>query len=168
MKQIQRGDRRVFKQLFDYYSDYAHRLAFALTKNTHDASDVVQETFIKVYRHAHTFDLGQPFQPWFYRILVNEAKRLFQQRAKDAVQMETEKIEFFHQSQTINSFDLLDIALEKLNENERMILVLKYIHSFTEKEIATMLDLNVNTVKTRLYRARQKMKSIMERIDLDE
>jgi len=168
MEQIQRGNRRAFKKLFDHYSDYAHRIAFAITKNSHDASDVVQETFIKVFRYAHTFDLKKPFQPWFYRILVNEANRLFQQRADDAIQMETDKIDFFEQHQKLNEFDHLEIALEKLSENERIILVLKYVENFTEKEISLMLELNVNTVKTRLYRARQKLKSIIERIDLND
>jgi|SRR5690625_950345 len=168
MKKIQRGNRKAFKQLFDHYSDYAHRLAYAMTKNPHDAADVVQETFIKVFRYAHTFDLEQSFQPWFYRILVNEAKRFFQRQSNDAIQMDTKKIEFFQKSTTANEFDELTIALENLKDHERTILVLKYIQSFSEKEIATMLNLNVNTVKTRLYRARQKLKSIMERFDHDE
>lgn len=168
MKQIQRGNRRAFKKLFDHYSDYAHRLAFTITKNRYDASDVVQETFIKIFRYAHTFDLEQPFQPWFYRILVNEAKRLFQQRSKNAIQMEVEKIEFFHQTPNVTAENRLDLALDQLSEDERVILVLKYVENFTEKELATMLELNINTVKTRLYRARQKLKSIMERIDQHE
>lgn len=165
MEQIQQNNRRAFKKLFDHYSDYAHRLAFTMIKNRHDASDVVQETFIKVYRYSHTYDLNQPFQPWFYRILVNEAKRLFQARSKDSLQMESEKIEFFHQNEDGPAADELDIALAQLQEKERIIPVLKYAENFTEKEIASMLDLKVNTVKSRLYRARQKLRSIIERID---
>lgn len=168
MKKIQRGNRRSFKRLYDRYASYAHRLAMAITKNSYDASDVVQETFIKVFRYAHTYDLTKPFHPWFYRILVNEAKRLFQQRSNEAIQMETTKIDCLKEPQKINSFDDLYIALEKLNEKEKIILVLKYVEGFTEKEIATMLELNVNTVKTRLYRARQKLKSIIEGIDLSD
>lgn len=167
MKKIKQGNRRAFKQLFNHYSDYAHRIAYAMMKNPHDAADVVQETFIKMFRYAETFQENQPFQPWFYRILVNEAKRLLKKKSNEATQMETEKMDFFHQSSETGAIDDLAIAMEQLQEHERTILVLKYIQSFSEKEIAAMLELNVNTVKTRLYRARQKLKSIMERMGYD-
>jgi len=165
MRKIQRGNRRAFKQLFDRYSDYAHRTAYAITKNQHDAADVVQETFIKVYRYAHTFDQNKSFRPWFYRILVNEAKRLFQKLSKDPIQVETDKLEHYYSPEILPDFEYLDQAMDQLNDHERVILVLKYVQLFTEKEIADILELKVNTVKSRLYRARQKLKSIMGGID---
>ena len=55
----------------------------------------------------------------------------------------------------------LEIAMEQLDEHHRTILVLKYINGFSEKELADMLQLNINTVKSRLYKARQKLKAVI-------
>lgn len=160
MKKIKKGNKHAFKQLYDSYADYALRTAYGITKTKHDASDIVQETFIKVFRNASSFDVTKSFKPWFYQILVNEARRFIKKQSKQAMPVETEEtLDFFHQ--TKEKEDDLPLALEELDQNDRTILILKYIDGFKEKEIAEMLKLNINTVKSRLYKARQRLKSAM-------
>lgn len=158
IKKIKKGNKHAFKKLYDSYADYAHRTAYGITKNKHDASDIVQETFIKVFRNADSFDITKSFKPWFYQILVNEARRFIKKQSRQAITVEKEEtLDFFHQTKEKN--DDLAIALEQLDEGDRTVLILKYINGFKEKEIAEMLELNVNTLKSRLYKARQRLKS---------
>ncbi|WP_440896618.1 RNA polymerase sigma factor [Amphibacillus sp. Q70] len=160
MKKINKGNKHAFKKLYDSYADYALRTAYGITKNKHDAADIVQETFIKVFRNAGSFDMTRPFKPWFYQILVNEARRFIKKQSKQAIPVDTEEtLDFFHQTKETKGDLILD--LEALDPNDRTILILKYINGFKEKEIAEMLKLNINTVKSRLYKARRRLKSAM-------
>src|SRR5690625_1501481 len=162
IKKIKKGKKHAFKTLYERYTDYAHRTAYGISKNKYDASDIVQETFIKVYRNIDSFDVTKPFKPWFYQILVNEARRYMKKNTRQAISVEQEeKLEFFHQKNQEQENDELNFALEQLDENDRYILILKYINGFKEREIADLLKLNINTVKSRLYKARQRLKSAM-------
>lgn len=123
----------------------------------------MQETYIRVFRNIHQYDASKPFKPWFYRILLNESRRYMKKQNSQAIAIESEALLDYVQKQHIeeNPSDQLDVALWQLHENHRTILVLKYINGFTEREIAEMLQLNINTVKSRLYKARQKLKELI-------
>lgn len=169
IKQIKNGNNQAFKQLYDRYAPYALRIAYAILKNKYDASDAVQETFIRVYRHIDTFDMTKSFRPWFYQILINESRRLITKRAKQAVHVESNEILDLleHKKEKPKAAEDVMIALEYLHEDDRTILILKYLDNFTEKELAQIMNLKVNTVKTRLYRARKRVQSIMSGGNLD-
>lgn len=92
IKKIKKGDQQAFKRLYDSYADYALRTAFAITKNKSDASDIVQETFIKVYRNIESYDGVRPFKPWFYQILINESRRYLNRKSRQAISVESDKI----------------------------------------------------------------------------
>lgn len=159
---IKKGNQKAFKQLYDDYSSYALRTAFAMTKNSADASDVVQETFIRIYRNIETFDVEKPFRPWFYQILMNECRRLIKKQNNQATQVESEEILDAIQDSTESgprNAKILD-ALDHLTEEERTLIILKYVDRFTEIELAETMGLNVNTLKSRLLRARKRLKEI--------
>lgn len=160
---IKAGNQESFRQLYDLYADYALRTAYGITRNKTDASDIVQETFIKVYRHIEKFEIDRPFKPWFYRILVNEARTFLAKRSRQPVAIEEEQtLDLLQENEEGTGADeKLYGALEKLRETDRSILVLKYITGFKEREIAEMLELNINTVKSRLYQARNRLKAVL-------
>ncbi|WP_085993923.1 RNA polymerase sigma factor [Oceanobacillus senegalensis] len=163
IKKVKKGNQQSFKQLYDLYADYSLRTAYGITGNISDAADIVQETFIKVYRHIDSYDSEKPFKPWFYRILINESRRLLKKRSKDAISVESEQmLDSLHGHET-NQLDLdsLHDAIEQLDAKHRTIIILKYLNGFKEKEIAEIFDMNVNTVKSRLYQARQRLKEIL-------
>ncbi|SDJ56996.1 RNA polymerase sigma factor [Salimicrobium halophilum] len=155
LRKAKKGDQRAFKKIYDKYAGYALRTAYAITKNDSDASDVVQETFIKVYRHLDSYDPGREFKPWFYRILLNESRRLLAKRKKREIPAEDELFE--RAAETSGDTGVREI-LDELDEHHRTVLTLKYLEGFSEKEIADLLELNVNTVKSRLFKARKKMR----------
>ncbi|MGJ9458314.1 RNA polymerase sigma factor [Oceanobacillus sp. CF4.6] len=163
IKKIKKGNQQAFKKLYDIYADYSLRTAYAITNNNSDASDIVQETFIKVYRNIDSFDIKKPFQPWFYQILVNESRRYMKKKSKEAISMENERLldRLNHQIEEERDFEQLESAMEQLDEHHRTVLILKYLNGFSEKDIAEVLELNVNTVKSRLYKARQQLKAVI-------
>lgn len=161
IKNIQKGNQQAFRILYERHVDYALRTAYAITRNRSDAADVVQETFIKVFRNIDTFDLNKAFKPWFYRILINESRRFLSKNSKGNVTTSSDVlVDYLHQSQNeMKSYENLSLALEYLPENTRTLLILKYLNAFTEKEIADMLELNLSTVKSRLYKARNDLRA---------
>lgn len=161
IKKIKKGNQQAFRILYDRYANYALRTAYAITRSRSDAADVVQETFIKVYRNIDTFDLNKAFKPWFYRILINESRRFLKKNSRESVTTSSDVLlDYLHQSQNeMKSYENLNIALEYLPENTRTLLILKYLNAFTEKEIADMLELNLSTVKSRLYKARNDLRA---------
>lgn len=161
MEQIQKGDKQAFSQLYELYADYALRVAYGVTKQKELAADAVQETFIRVYRNAPSFDTDKPFKPWFYRILLNECNRLLK-KEKKVISIE-EYIAHLPSEEVEEWFEYEDLheALDALDEHNRVPILLKYLHDFSEKEIAETLDVNVNTIKSRLLKGRQKLKNSM-------
>lgn len=163
IKQVQKGSDQAFKKLYNIYAEYALRTVYAITRNQNHTSDIVQETFIKVYRNIHQFHPKKPFKPWFYQILLNESRRYMKQQNKQATSVDSEQLLDYSNSnyETTPNFSLLENSLDQLSYMHRTILTLKYINEFTEKEIAHLLHLNVNTVKSRLFKARRKLKEII-------
>ncbi|MGM7702598.1 RNA polymerase sigma factor [Pseudalkalibacillus sp. Hm43] len=158
IKKIKKGDKKAFRALYDEYYPSAMRTAVSMLKNDSDASDAVQETFIRVYKGIHTFDESKPFKPWFYRILTNEVRRLIKKRKpeQDFDQVPHNEIAQVQPPET--DHEILDDAMAKLKEDHREAIVLKYLEGLSEKEMSTVLDISLSAVKSRLFQARKMLK----------
>ena len=160
IKKIKKGNQQAFRALYDNYVDYALRTAYAITRNKSDAADIVQDTFIKVFRNINSFDMKRSFRPWFYRILINESRRFLKRNSREAVTSSQQLLDYLHHSRNeIRMQENLSVALDNLPEDMRTLLILKYLNAFTEKEIAEMLDISVGAVKSRLYKARNELRA---------
>lgn len=163
---IKEGDQASFKLLYEQYADYTIRVATAITKNSAYAADAVQETFIRVYNNIQSFDESKPFEPWLYRILVNECNRVLKKQTKTisiSDYMEDSSIMSEEDSYQFEEYEDLYSAIEDLEDLNRIPIILKYLRGFTESEIADILEVNVNTIKSRLYKGREKLRKMMER-----
>lgn len=161
IKQVKSGNEAAFRKLYELYASYALRTAYAIIKDSTDASDVVQETFIRVYRNIHTFDQKKSFRPWFYRILINESKRFIGRRNKHATTIESEEtLDALRTTDNKQPNETLIDALDQLPKEDQILVTLKYVDRFTEKELAQMMELNVNTVKSRLSRTRSRLREL--------
>lgn len=163
IEQIQAGDQASFQQFYNAYADTAIRTASAITRNREMAKDAVQETFIRVYRQISSYNPTKPFDPWFYRILTNECLRLLKRESP------LSKFELPDPETTTSlaegSFDhLSDLydVIQSLDDIHRIPLILKYIKGFSEKEIAEILGLNQNTVKSRLFKGRKNLREQLQ------
>lgn len=159
---IKFGDKKAFRQLYNAYANTAIRTASAITRNREQAKDAVQETFIRVYRQIGSYDESLPFDPWFYRILTNECLRVMKKEASHSKYVE--QIELSAPYEEEHLFDLYSL-IQSLEDHQRIPIILKYIKGFSEKEIAEILSLNQNTVKSRLFKGRKRLKEQLMKED---
>lgn len=154
---IKNGDNDAFRTLYDYYYNDAMYSAVGITRNREYSMDAVQETFIRVYTKIHKYDVAKPFSPWFYRILINECNRILKKNTS-IFRRQTYLVDDICSDISTNYRSLYEDILG-LKNMYRIPIILKYIHGFTEKEIANILKLNQNTVKSRLYKGREKLRN---------
>lgn len=164
IKKCQSGDLRAFEPLFRAHLQMAVRTAYLIVRDWSIAEDAAQEAFVRAYASIRSFRTGQPFAPWLYRIVVNEAKRLAA-RANRVTTVSVMPEDLMAADEQIpeeavacqERKRVLWSAIHALNEDHRAVVVLKYFNHFSETEIATVLALPQTTVKSRLYTARQRL-----------
>lgn len=152
---LQRGEIRGLATLIDLHQLKALRVAFGILGSRAAAEDAVADAFIKVFDKIRTFDRSRPFEPWLYRLVVNTAidhSRL--------ARRESTFPEVVDQARTID-FDLrLEVAsaIKALPPRERAVVVLRYYLDFDEKSISEILQSPIGTTKSRLHRARERLR----------
>ncbi|MUK90606.1 sigma-70 family RNA polymerase sigma factor [Ornithinibacillus sp. L9] len=157
------------KLLFDMFYGRIFRTAYYIVKDEHLAQDVVQETFIKAFKHIDSVKDGYKLGAWLGSIATRTSIDLLRKR-RNYVPLENvniDKVEEFdvHASPVEENMEenyikeMLHETIKKLEPPEyREIVLLKYHYELMDKEIAELLGININTVKTRFRRAKQKLK----------
>jgi len=140
------------------YEKY-YRIAYSYTFQEQDAMDIVQEGAYKAILKSDSLKQTEYTDTWICRIMMNEAVRFLKKNRGRTVNLED--IPEKGEQDQIEDVDLKR-ALDRLDDKERRIVVLKYFEEEKLETIAKILDLNVNTVKSRLYRAVGKLKNYME------
>ena len=135
-----------------------YHISKSILKNDCDCADAVQETIITAYSKLHSLRDERFFQTWLCRILINECYRICHAN-KRVVPLE-DYIEADYTSEHQNDLGLFD-AIMKLKTDLRLVIVLHYIEGFQTTEMAEMLKIPEGTVKSRLSRARNELKSVL-------
>lgn len=146
------------RMLIDNYDKY-YRLAYSYVKNEQDALDIVQESAYRVIRDLDKLKERKYLSTWIYRIVINTAIDTLRKKKRETVSYED--IEIVHEDQ-YKEEDPLEI-LNVLEDKDRALVILKYLEDWKLEEISEALDMNISTVKSRLYRALKKLKGILER-----
>lgn len=135
-----------------------YRLAYSYVKNKDDALDIVQESIYKAISSKRTLKNPDHIRTWFYRIVVNTSLD-FLRKQKRLVISDDEAM-LLHETGCKDSYRDIDLqkAMYNLPDNCRSIIVLRYFEDLKIDEIAEILDENVNTVKTRLYKSLEKLR----------
>ncbi|MGG5357419.1 RNA polymerase sigma-70 factor, ECF subfamily [Enterococcus sp. DIV0213j] len=138
-----------------------YRVALSYTHKHEDALDVIQESFKKALTYFAKAEDITDFRPWFFRILVNTGKDDWRKRKRTP---ESNELPEELSMPAIDQLTMMEIAevLEKLGSPEKEILILKFFEGFTLNEISIILDLNTNTVKTKMYRALNQLRTIID------
>lgn len=146
-------DPNAFTSLMDGQIQGMYKIARSILQNDEDAADAIQETILTCWEKLETLKVNHYFKTWMTRILINHCYTILRQNRKVAymdqlpeVQTEFDNHEFEWQE-----------ALAVLNENYRLIVTLYYAQGFKTKEIAKILNIPDNTVRTRLARARAQL-----------
>ena len=167
MKKIKKGDAKAFRELYDQTSEDAFRIAMSIVKEQNTANDAVQEAYVRVYKYIHTYDEKKSFKSWFTTIVVNECYRILE-RNKKVIPMESWNEPKYESNQEDDYLDELNEAIMNLEESYRVPIVLKYVEEYSIEEIAEMLSLNPNTVKTRLFNGKKKLRELFDKNRIEE
>ena len=139
------------------YGDMVYRLAISRVKNKEEAEDIFQEVFLKIYEKMPEFVSKENEKYWIIRVTINLSKNALTTAWKRKVVPLENDITFKEQEVNDVYFEVLRLPLKY-----RTIIQLFYYEDLTIQEIAEIMKTNVNTVKTRLKRAREKLKSRLE------
>ena len=171
-----RGDRAAFAGLVDLHRRSVHGLAFRLLRDTEEARDAAQETFVRAWGAIGTYDTTQPFGPWILRIARNHALDLLRRRVPAARQVAldadpedgapaTELAGDGPGADTVlehaQTRATLEAAVAALPANYREVIQLFHVEQLSYKEIAETLDVPIGTVMTWLHRARGKLRATL-------
>lgn len=173
IRKAKRGNHRAFENLV---LKYQRRIYFTVRKivlNHDDANDIVQDTFVKVYRNLHRFDEAYPFYPWLWRIALNTTLNCQAKihRKRDSVSVSEQ--EEFDRIESENGNPLREImrhelhdkiieALEQLPIDQRVVFILRTNEELSYQEISEQLEISIGTVMSRLSRARARLKEILQ------
>lgn len=155
------------KQLADHVianKESYYRLAYSYVKNVDDALDIVQDSIYKALSSIATLKEPNYIKTWFYRIVVN-ASLDFLRKQKKLVIVEEEALCSLDAGE-IDCYEDFDLkkALDDLPDNYRSIVILRYFEDLKIEEIAEILDENINTTKTWLYKALKKLRITIEEV----
>ena len=145
---------RVLLENYDKY----YRLAYSYMKSEQDALDVVQESAYKAIRDCGQVKEQRYIGTWLYRIVVNTALDALRRRGREVALEEWQENSWQPSYAGLELWEILD----RLDEKERTVVVLRYFHDLKLEDIAGILGENVNTVKARLYRTLKKMRMELE------
>lgn len=162
------GERELYSELVNKYKSYAYTIALKIVLNKPEAEEAAQDAFIKAFHYLKTFNKQAKFSTWLYRIVFNTAisyKRKNKQQFQD---IENSVIEYEDRADTQVEKDdkqiFLSQAMQKLNETDRLSIQLYYIKELTLEEVAETMGQNLNTIKVRVHRARQRLADELKRI----
>jgi RNA polymerase sigma-70 factor (ECF subfamily) len=165
------GDSDAFRLLVEQHSRPLFHLAWRLTRNEHDADDIVQETFLRAYRHLATFDSRSRFGTWLHRIAANVAFDLLQRRkASPADELTDDVIETLpgnapSSDQIVIGLGVkraMDAGMKELTANEQTAFALRHYVGMSIEEIGSVLGTESNATKNTIFRAVRKLRVALE------
>ncbi len=146
-----------FDEIYDEYFDRVYYKILSSVKNPEDAEDIAQEVFISVYKNLHKFRADSKIYTWIYRIAINKTYDFFRKKKVDLEL--NEEILNIADNEDLNGSMIVEENLKKLSKEEREILLLKDVYGYKLREISSMKDRNISTIKSIYYKA---LKSLEE------
>lgn len=171
----QDGNDAAFEVLVRKYERLVSTCIYSIVGNPEDTMDISQETFLKVYKSIGTFKGDSEFSTWLYRIAKNTALDFVRKRKQNTVSIDSSGEEnegFDIPDESISQSpekmalqnekkEILRKAIEKLSDEHREIIILRDMNDYSYEAIASMLEIETGTVKSRLFRAREALRKIL-------
>jgi RNA polymerase sigma-70 factor, ECF subfamily len=174
------ADQARFVELAMEHMSSLYSAAVRMTRNTADAQDLIQETYLKAYRGFHTFEEGTNLKAWLYRILTNTYINTYRAKKRRPEQTDVDDVEDLYlyrrlgglegaaagrsaEEEVLDRFTDGDVkeAVESLPEQFRMVVLLADVEGFSYKEIAAIMDIPIGTVMSRLHRGRRALQKAL-------
>ena len=181
IRRAQRGDADAFEQLLLEHQKNVYNLCYRMAGNPDDAMDLSQETFLRAWRCLDQYQFASAFSTWLYRLCSNICIDFLRKRRRqqtvpltfegadgeeqtyavpDAQPLPEEQVELKLTRETLQA------AMAQLLPEHRAVLQLRVVNEMSYEQIADVLDIQIGTVKSRLSRARNQLKKILERGNL--
>jgi RNA polymerase sigma-70 factor, ECF subfamily len=161
-----KGDESVFRTLVLKHKEKVRNLVFLTLGDVEFVDDISQDVFISVYHKLKEFRFESKFTTWLYRITVNKCRDYLRKKKVRSIFVPIKDSDTDYGvkpfSENVDIPNLVRGAIEKLPEKLRVPLVMRDIDGFSYKEIADSLSTEVGTVKSRIFRARESLKIILE------
>ena len=177
IREILKGDTGSFSQLVERYSHLAFSLSMKLLNQREDAEEAAQDSFVKAYNSLSSFQSSSTFKTWFFRIIYNTSISKLRTRKNFEVKFDDVKITDSEINYTenaigqLNSEDrqkYLQIGLERLAPDERVLLNMYYYDDFSMEEISSITGLTESNVKVKIHRSRKRLLQELKFVLKDE
>jgi len=179
VRRVQNGDEIAFREVVDRYQAKVFSIIHGILRNHNDAEDIAQQVFSKIYFSIGNFDFRSSLLTWIYKITVNECYDYLRKKKvrklvyeSDFSEEEAQRIERtepgsenqLSMDERLAQRDFVLKLLEKVSSEDRQLLMLKEVEGHSVEELASMTGMNENTVKVKLFRARQKLVKAAQRL----
>lgn len=160
------GSREAYRELYDYTIHTVYKSVHFLLEEKADVDDVVQEIYIQVYRSLGQFETNRSFQPWLMGVVMRQIRAYRRKRwMKLRIASRAESLK--HHTAYDFSEEIVDKvvthvllrAIQQLSFKLKQVIVLHYLHEYSQEEISNILDIPLGTVKSRIHAALQKLRS---------
>jgi RNA polymerase sigma-70 factor, ECF subfamily len=180
VRRLQNGDESAFREIVERYQSKVFSIIHGIVRQRNDVEDIAQQVFAKVFLSIASFDFRSSLITWIYKITVNECfdylrKRKVRKLVYESDLSEDEARRVENSEPQVNRQDPVDASLarrdyvlkllSRVSEEERMLLMLKEVEGYSVEELAERIGMNENTIKVKLFRARQKLVKAAQRLD---
>ncbi len=169
--EVKNGSHEAFRKLVENFQSYAYSLSFRILCQKQDAEDVVQEGFIKIWKHIGQYDPEQKFTTWMYKIITNTAlDKLKSEKRSRFTSLSGNHIENMLKSDddTVQSMvnrelgAIIHTLAGHLPEKQKLVFILRDLQGLSSEETQEILDISETSVKSNLYHARQLIRKQLE------
>lgn len=160
IKRAKSGDVRALEELIHLHELKLYKTASAILSCEDDINEAIQQTIILMYNNLHTLKNNKYFSTWFIRILINECKKIYNYNKKTNTIISPIEENISSESENVD-FSFVNNALKFLDKDFKEVVILYYYDEFSISEISKILDIPKGTIKSRLSRAREKLKNII-------
>jgi RNA polymerase sigma-70 factor (ECF subfamily) len=180
VRRAQEGDESAFREIVERHQSKVFSIIHGIVRHRNDVEDIAQQVFAKVFFSLRNFDFRSSLITWIYKITVNECfdylrkkkvrKLVYESDMSEDESRRVENLEpmgerSLRADSTLARRDYILKLMEKVSDEERNLLMLKEVEGYSVEELAGMLQMNENTIKVKLFRARQKLVRASQRLD---
>jgi RNA polymerase sigma-70 factor (ECF subfamily) len=180
VRRAQSGDEIAFREIVERYQSKVFSIIHGIVRQRNDVEDIAQQVFAKVYFSIRNFDFRSSLITWIYKITVNECFDYLRKKKvrklvyeSDMSEDEVRRVEntepvidrTTRTDSTLARRDYILKLMDRVSPEEKQLLVLKEVEGYSVEELAGMLKMNENTIKVKLFRARQKLVKAAQRLD---
>ena len=160
VKKAKNGDKEAFNDLIIYYQNDLYNIAKCKLHNEDDVCDAIQETILNAYSHIDSLKNSYKFKSWLIKILINECNKIYLKYKNNCLEINDELILSTEDIGSSN-IEFLDL-INKLNKDEQEIFILYYEEKYSTKEISNILNINENTIRSKISRGKEKIKNSLK------